>query len=164
MTWLLDYFDEYIQHARTTSTNLISTDTNAVPENDKLKIATLELRTLLERFANNTSMDIIFDAIDVLVNDTRRDPELRQWFKNIDTSRSNQLVFVPSFKRPSLEVAFDTAEGRVRCEVAVVRLCRRRGAGDEYGQGACDGWEKKAPSPLMARSSRISGIPFQAIV
>ncbi|TEB21020.1 hypothetical protein FA13DRAFT_1643942 [Coprinellus micaceus] len=85
MTWLLDYLGEYVDHARTTSTNLTSTDPNAVPENHKLKIATLELRTLLERFANNTSMDVIFDAINVLADDTRRDPELHQWFKNVDT-------------------------------------------------------------------------------
>ena len=35
-----------------------------------------ELRTLLERFANNTSMDVIFNAIDVLVDDARHDQAL----------------------------------------------------------------------------------------
>jgi hypothetical protein len=43
-----------------------------------------ELRTLLERFANNTSMDIFFDAIDVLVDDARHDQALSDWFRSVD--------------------------------------------------------------------------------
>lgn len=43
-----------------------------------------ELRTLLERFANNTSMDIIFNAIDVLVDDARHDQALGDWFRSVD--------------------------------------------------------------------------------
>ena len=42
--------------------------------------AEMELRILLERFANNTSMQPIFDAIDVLYSDSKRDPELRHWW------------------------------------------------------------------------------------
>jgi hypothetical protein len=110
MTWLLDYLGEYVQHARTTSTNLTSTDPNAVPENHKLKIATLELRTLLERFANNTSMDVIFDAINVLTDDTRRDPELHQWFKNVDTY-VRRVLLEPGF---ILQPQSDTEASRLR--------------------------------------------------
>lgn len=43
-----------------------------------------ELRTLLERFANNTSMDVIFNAIDVLVDDARHDQALGDWFRSVD--------------------------------------------------------------------------------
>lgn len=43
-----------------------------------------ELRTLLERFANNTSMDIIFDAVDVLVADAQNDQALGNWFSSVD--------------------------------------------------------------------------------
>lgn len=47
--------------------------------------AEMELRILLERFANNTSMQPIFDAIDVLYTDAQNDDELRQWWRNAST-------------------------------------------------------------------------------
>lgn len=43
-----------------------------------------ELRTLLERFANYKSLDIVIDAINALIDDTRRDQGLREWFESID--------------------------------------------------------------------------------
>jgi hypothetical protein len=43
-----------------------------------------ELRTLLERFANGQSIDPITDAMNVLIDDANRDPELRDWFKDGD--------------------------------------------------------------------------------
>lgn len=49
-----------------------------------MELAIAELRTLLERFANNKSMDIVIDAINALIDDTRRDQSLREWFKSID--------------------------------------------------------------------------------
>ncbi|KAF8813294.1 hypothetical protein BYT27DRAFT_7239437 [Phlegmacium glaucopus] len=48
------------------------------------KVAINELRTLLERFANYKSLDIIVDAINVLIDDTRRDKGLREWFESVD--------------------------------------------------------------------------------
>jgi hypothetical protein len=50
-----------------------------------LKQATKELRTLLERFANNRSIDPIVDAANVLIDDANGDPELKDWFKRVDT-------------------------------------------------------------------------------
>ena len=52
-----------------------------------------ELRTLLERFANYKLMDIVVDAINALVDDTRRDQGLRDWFKSIDVYI--RKVFIP---------------------------------------------------------------------
>jgi len=49
-----------------------------------LKHATTELRTLLERFANGKSMDIVVDAGHALIDDAQRDPELRDWFKKVN--------------------------------------------------------------------------------
>jgi Family of unknown function (DUF5923) len=43
-----------------------------------------ELRTLLERFANYKLLDIVIDAINALIDDTRRDQTLREWFKSVD--------------------------------------------------------------------------------
>ena len=49
-----------------------------------LRTATSELRTLLERFANGRSMNIIFDAANALIDDANKDEELRKWFKNLN--------------------------------------------------------------------------------
>lgn len=47
--------------------------------------AEMELRILLERFANNTSMQPIFDAVDQLYADSRNDDELRHWWSEFGT-------------------------------------------------------------------------------
>lgn len=57
-----------------------------------LQTALSELRTLLERFANGQTMDGVFDAINVIIDDTRRDPELRDWFANVDTYMRKVLL------------------------------------------------------------------------
>ena len=54
-------------------------------QDPQVNLAWREVRTLLERFANNTSLDTIFDSINILIDDSRRDPELRHWFENVDT-------------------------------------------------------------------------------
>ncbi|KAJ5899010.1 hypothetical protein N7495_003754 [Penicillium taxi] len=43
------------------------------------------LRTLIERFANNTSLSDFFDSLNNIYRDADKDPELRGWFQNIDT-------------------------------------------------------------------------------
>ena len=43
-----------------------------------------DLKTLLERFANGTSFDDIIDSINQIYRDADRDPELKDWFKNMD--------------------------------------------------------------------------------
>ena len=43
------------------------------------------LKALIERFANSTSTDDLWDSLNVLYADAQRDPELRGWFKNVDT-------------------------------------------------------------------------------
>src|ERR1700678_4851424 len=46
--------------------------------------AMAELQTLLERFANYKSLDIVIDTINALIDDTRRDQSLREWFASVD--------------------------------------------------------------------------------
>src|SRR5271168_2637323 len=46
--------------------------------------AMAELRTLLECFANYKSLDIVIDAVNALIDDTRRDQSLREWFASVD--------------------------------------------------------------------------------
>src|SRR3978361_522842 len=43
-----------------------------------------KLKTLIERFANYTSTDDFFDALNNIYRDADRDPELKDWFKAVD--------------------------------------------------------------------------------
>ena len=43
-----------------------------------------DFKTLLERFANSTSFDDLFDSINQIYTDADRDPELKNFFKNAD--------------------------------------------------------------------------------
>lgn len=43
-----------------------------------------DLKTLIERFANSTSMDDLFDSLNTIYHDAEKDPELKNWFKSID--------------------------------------------------------------------------------
>lgn len=43
------------------------------------------LKTLIERFANSTSLDDLFDSINQIYRDADQDPELKEWFKKVDT-------------------------------------------------------------------------------
>jgi hypothetical protein len=61
-----------------------------------LKQSVSELRTLLKRFANGQSIDPILNAFNVLVDDTCKDPELREWFKNVD-SYVHKVLLEPGF-------------------------------------------------------------------
>jgi Family of unknown function (DUF5923) len=49
-----------------------------------VKPALTNLKTLLERFANGTSSDDFFDALNQIYRDADKDEELSQWFKNCD--------------------------------------------------------------------------------
>ncbi|KAF1834695.1 hypothetical protein BDW02DRAFT_549830 [Decorospora gaudefroyi] len=42
------------------------------------------MKTLLERFANNTSFDDLMESINQVYRDADQDPELKNWFKRVD--------------------------------------------------------------------------------
>ena len=42
------------------------------------------LKTLIERFANGTSTNDLFDSINMIYRDADQDPELKSWFKQVD--------------------------------------------------------------------------------
>ncbi|PYH91495.1 hypothetical protein BO71DRAFT_443170 [Aspergillus ellipticus CBS 707.79] len=52
---------------------------------DKIQKMESNLRTLIERFANNTSLDNFFASLDTIYRDADKDPELKGWFRNMDT-------------------------------------------------------------------------------
>ncbi|KAI4163415.1 MAG: hypothetical protein LQ342_002922 [Letrouitia transgressa] len=53
--------------------------------NTALTTAETDLRKLLERFANYTSADDLIDSINNIYRDADADPELRKWFRSINT-------------------------------------------------------------------------------
>jgi hypothetical protein len=53
-------------------------------QDDALQLAEADLKTLLERFANSTSSDDLIDSINQIYRDADQDPELKNWFKNLD--------------------------------------------------------------------------------
>ncbi len=43
-----------------------------------------DIKTLIERFANGTSTNDLFDALNSIYSDADKDPELKSWFKHVD--------------------------------------------------------------------------------
>ena len=80
---LISLAEEYSGHAK-----IVSKDTNHEVQrsanNENVQKAHHELKTLLENFADATSMDDMFDAADNLIADANNDPEFNGWIKNLD--------------------------------------------------------------------------------
>ncbi|KAK5136967.1 hypothetical protein LTR08_001474 [Meristemomyces frigidus] len=80
---LLRLAEEYQGHTK----NLAGQGHGAVKgahDQDTLQSAEADLKTLLERFANGTSFDDIFDSVNQIYRDADRDPELKDWFRSMD--------------------------------------------------------------------------------
>ncbi|KAI0781790.1 hypothetical protein C8Q75DRAFT_790036 [Abortiporus biennis] len=93
--WLIDYLEEYAAHGKTVIGQ--GKDSHAQLTSDSsLQQATSELRTLLERFANGMSLGIIGDAMHVLYDDAKKDEELRNWFKGVD-SYTRKVLMEPGY-------------------------------------------------------------------
>jgi hypothetical protein len=82
--WLISSLEEYAKHGRTIAGH--GKDSHSKLVNDgSIQQATSELRTLLERFANGMSMDVIGDAMHDLYEDAQKDEELRAWLSSVDS-------------------------------------------------------------------------------
>ncbi|KAI0057660.1 hypothetical protein BV25DRAFT_1970625 [Artomyces pyxidatus] len=93
--WLLEFVEEYAGHGRSLAGH--GKDSHGKLTSDPaLQQSTTQLRTLLERFANGQSMDIIFGAIDDLVQDARNDEEFRHWFEGVD-AYSRKVLLEPGY-------------------------------------------------------------------
>ncbi|KAF2087834.1 hypothetical protein K490DRAFT_73335 [Saccharata proteae CBS 121410] len=80
---LLRLAEEYTGHSK----NLTQQGTGAVKgahADESLNVAEADLKTLIERFANSTSSDDLFESINVVYRDAEKDPELKGWFKHVD--------------------------------------------------------------------------------
>jgi len=82
---LLSLAEQYKGHTK----NLVGQTTNMTAEahhtDDGIERAEYDLKTLLERFANFTSSDDLFDSINAIYKDADKDPELKGWFRHMDS-------------------------------------------------------------------------------
>lgn len=80
---LLRLAEQYADHGKNLGQQTQGTVQGA-HRDDALQLAEADLKTLLERFANNTSSDDLIDSINQIYKDADQDPELKNWFKRID--------------------------------------------------------------------------------
>lgn len=81
---LLNLAETYAGHANTVA-NASAGTVKGAHSDDSLKRAEADLKTLIERFANGTSTDDWFKSINQIYADADKDPELKSWFKSIDS-------------------------------------------------------------------------------
>lgn len=81
ITTLLDLAEQYGKHANSLTQGGTGTVKDA---RSSLAQAEADLKTLIERFANGTSSDDIWDAVSQIYADADKDPELKDWFKAMD--------------------------------------------------------------------------------
>ncbi|KAK3692166.1 hypothetical protein B0T22DRAFT_5924 [Podospora appendiculata] len=78
---LLDLAEEYGSHAN----RLAQGGSGTIKETRSgLAQAESDLKTLIERFANGTSTDDLWDSINTIYEDADKDPELKNWFKSMN--------------------------------------------------------------------------------
>ncbi|KIW03775.1 uncharacterized protein PV09_05078 [Verruconis gallopava] len=80
---LLRLAEEYGGHSKTIAAQGSGAIKGAHTD-DSLQLAEADLKTLIERFANGTSSDDLFDAINQIYRDADQDSELKGWFKKMD--------------------------------------------------------------------------------
>lgn len=80
---LISLAEEYFGHAKTVGKDAHREATRSANDSNVQK-AYYELKTLLENFADYTSMDDMFDAVDNLITDANNDPEFSRWGKRLD--------------------------------------------------------------------------------
>ncbi|KAK6333416.1 hypothetical protein TWF718_011229 [Orbilia javanica] len=80
---LLYLAETYVGHTKVIREQA-NTSVSTVRDDNHLKSAENLLRVILERFANNTSSDDLFDAINGVYEDADNDSQLKDWFKDVD--------------------------------------------------------------------------------
>ncbi|EYE92753.1 uncharacterized protein EURHEDRAFT_379885 [Aspergillus ruber CBS 135680] len=81
---LLDLAEKYARHSQ----DLSKQGTGSIKDvrgHNSVRTVETNLRVLLERFANSTSLDDFFDSLETIYRDAEKDPELKGWFKNVNT-------------------------------------------------------------------------------
>lgn len=91
MTWLLDTLENYQGHAQHIA-HKGQQSAQALADHPQISDATSQFRLLIERFANGKSSDPIFDALDQIYSDSRKDPELRNYFTRLNQYAHRALL------------------------------------------------------------------------
>lgn len=78
---LLDLAEQYGGHANRLTSGGAGTVKDA---RSSFAQAESDLKTLIERFANGTSSDDLWDSVNQIYIDAQNDPELKNWFKSMD--------------------------------------------------------------------------------
>jgi len=81
---LLNLAENYRGHAKS-AVGEGRSQVHGAHNDNHLQSAEDALKTLLERFANNTSMDDLIESINDIYRDADRDPELKSWFRQVDS-------------------------------------------------------------------------------
>ncbi|POW21160.1 hypothetical protein PSHT_02715 [Puccinia striiformis] len=89
------------------------------------KEAQHEMRTLLERFANGSSMKPIFDAINEIYLAAQNDPELEHWFQTLD-KYVRRCLQEPGYvmKESCDQAGREINESGKKCELGELFACR----------------------------------------
>ncbi|KAJ5848317.1 hypothetical protein N7455_012274 [Penicillium solitum] len=80
---LLTLAEQYAGHTKSVSKQGGSSARDVL-KTDDVQAVQYNLRTLIERFANHTSLDSFFESLNTIYSDAEKDPELRNWFTNVD--------------------------------------------------------------------------------
>ncbi|KAF3388708.1 hypothetical protein F1880_004178 [Penicillium rolfsii] len=81
---LLSMAEKYAGHTKSATTQSGSA-VRDIRSTGSVQTVEHNLRTLIERFANNTSLSDFFESLNNIYRDADKDPELRGWFSNVDT-------------------------------------------------------------------------------
>jgi len=95
MEWLIDTVTAYSGHAKTATKNVQGHVSNAA-QDQQANTAFVDIRVLLERFANNTPSQPIFDAFENLCNDARQDQQFRTYMHKLD-DYIRRILLEPGF-------------------------------------------------------------------
>jgi len=80
---LVSLAEEYVHHAKSVAKDT-HREVRRTAQDSNIQKAQLELKILLENFADGASMDDMFDAANDLITDAGNDPEFDNWGKQLD--------------------------------------------------------------------------------
>jgi len=103
---LLYLAENYSDHAQTLAKDSANKNQH-VAKDDHVQTAQKDLKTLIERFADYTSLDDLFDALNDLYTDADRDPELKNYFKSINAYIRRVLKEKGYVLQPDAEHEYD---------------------------------------------------------
>ncbi|BFZ54048.1 hypothetical protein PYCC9005_001079 [Savitreella phatthalungensis] len=81
---LLDLARDYTGYAQDITSQGVDAAHQTAKSDDKLKLATRQLKKSIEYFANSSSTDDIVDALNDVYVDAQKDPLFRKWFQDVD--------------------------------------------------------------------------------